>query len=298
MPSAIQAEPFVSICSVDAFVGMPLSKAKYLFCNESIPMDKKRRTTLLTLLTLGAGYTGLRYLPSLLPEKLELTDLRSPPGFRQYAAGETSSGSFNPFAGFDTDSDLARREAETRADARVSANVCRALYGELDLKSDQVPIASFSDYYCPFCRVQTKRLTALSKGNETEISVAWHELPLLGETSNLAARAALAAKRQGAYTAFHERLMRTPFSVTPEYFSRLSEDIGVNEAKLLTDMYSADIERELEDSAALSRVFAFVGTPALVIGRTVVQGQISDRMIQKIVALEREEAWATACGFV
>jgi protein-disulfide isomerase len=269
-----------------------------MFCKESNLMDKKRRTTLLTLLALGAGYSGLRYVPSLLPEKLVLTDLESPSGFRQYSAGETSSGSFNPFAGLDTDNDLARREAETRADKRVSSNVCRALYAELDLNPDQVPIASFSDYYCPYCRVQTKRLAALAKGNETEFAVAWHELPLLGETSNLAARAALAAKRQGAYTAFHERLMRTPFSVSPEYFSRLSEDLGVNEAKLLTDVNSADIDRELEDSAALSRVFAFVGTPALVIGRTVVQGQISDRMIKRIVEQERAEGWATACGYV
>ncbi len=260
-------------------------------------MDKKRRTTLLTLLALGAGYTGLRYVPSLLPEKLELTDLESPPGFRQYSAGQTSSGSFNPFAGFDTDNDLARRKAETRADTRVSSNLCRALYAELDLKQDQVPVASFSDYYCPYCRVQTKRLAALSKDNEAELAVAWHELPLLGETSNLAARAALAAKRQGAYTAFHERLMRTSFVATPEYYARLSQDIGLDEARFLTDMNSAEIDRELEDSAALSRVFGFIGTPALMIGRTVVQGQISDRMIQRIVDLEREEGWANACGY-
>ena len=62
-------------------------------------------------------------------------------------------------------------------------------------------------------------------------------------------------------------------------------------------MESRDVELELENSAALSRVFAFVGTPALVIGRTVVQGQISDKMIGKIVALEREDGWAESCGY-
>jgi hypothetical protein len=39
----------------------------------------------------------------------------------------------------------------------------------------------------------------------------------------------------------------------------------------------------------------FVGTPALVIGRTVVQGQISDKMIRRIIELEREEGWNVAC---
>jgi protein-disulfide isomerase len=158
-------------------------------------------------------------------------------------------------------------------------------------------MASFSDYYCPFCRVQTKRLAELAKSRVAEIAVAWHELPLLGETSDLAARAALAAKRQGAYVAFHDRLMRTPFAAGPEYISLLSDVLGVDEDRLIADMSSEAVAEELENSAALSRVFAFVGTPALVIGRTVIQGQVSDKMIDRIIALEREEGWAASCGY-
>jgi len=32
-----------------------------------------------------------------------------------------------------------------------------------------------------------------------------------------------------------------------------------------------------------------------VIGRTVVQGQISDRMVREIIELEREEGWQNVC---
>jgi protein-disulfide isomerase len=60
-------------------------------------------------------------------------------------------------------------------------------------------------------------------------------------------------------------------------------------------MESSEILLELENSAALASLFAFVGTPALVIGRTVVQGQISDKMIKKIIDLEREEGWKSVC---
>jgi len=92
--------------------------------------------------------------------------------------------------------------------------------------------------------------------------------------------------------------MRNPFVASPEYLTQLSKDIGVNEQQLLADMDSDDVALELQNSAALSRAFAFVGTPALVIGRTVVQGQVSDQMIDKIIALEREEGWAEQCGYV
>lgn len=261
-------------------------------------MDKNKRSTLVALATIGLGYTAFRYVPSLIPETLELEPMVSPAGFRKYVAGESSGGGFDPFVGLEEKTDSAAQTAQRAADARVQTNICDALYGELDLTPTQVPMASFSDYYCPFCRLQTKRLADLAQTRSREISVAWHELPLLGENSNLAAKAALAAKRQGAYIAFHDRLMRTPFSATPEYLSRLAIDIGVDEEQLIADMSSEEIALQLQDSAALSRAFSFFGTPALVIGRTVVQGQISDRMIDKIIRLEREEGWATQCAQV
>ena len=242
-----------------------------------------------------AGYAALRTVPSLLPGKLELEPLDTPVGFRKYVAGETSGG-FDPFVGLgtsDPDVVIARKKAALE---RVSDNVCDALYGELELGSEMVPVASFSDYYCPFCRIQTKRLAAITNAMPNEVAVAWHELPLLGDSSNLAAKAALAAKRQGAYVAFHERLMKTPFQATPEYLSRLADDLEVDEDRLVADMESTEVVRELENSSALASVFAFVGTPALVIGRTVVQGQISDKMVGKIIELEREEGWDSACA--
>ena len=257
-------------------------------------MDSKKRSTLLTIGAVIAGYAALRTVPSLLPEKLELQALDSPAGFRKYVAGETSGG-FDPFVGLGTADSTEVAAQKAAALQRVSKNICSALYGGLSPSPTQVPMASFSDYYCPFCRVQTKRLADMTSEMPDRITVAWHELPLLGDTSNLAAKAALAAKRQNAYVAFHERLMKSPFQATPEYLSRLATDLGVDSEKLVADMQSAAIARELEDSAALARVFAFVGTPALVIGRTVVQGQISDNMVREIIALEREEGWRDVC---
>lgn len=260
-------------------------------------MDEKKRSTLITMAAVVAGYSALKYGPNLIPQEIQFVDLDRPNGFRKFVAGETSGGSFDPFVGMVSAGSDTVKEAKLRADARVGENVCRALYGGLNLTPGQVPVASFSDYYCPFCRVQTKRLAELVESNGNELSVAWHELPLLGEDSNLAARAALAAKRQGAYVAFHERLMKTPFVASPEYLVRLSEALEIDEQQLLIDIDSNEVSQELENSAALSRLLALVGTPALVIGRTVVQGQVSDGTIMSIIALEREEGWAEQCNY-
>jgi len=112
----------------------------------------------------------------------------------------------------------------------------------------------------------------------------------------LAAQAALAAKRQDAYVAFHKRLMRTPFGTTPEYLDVLAEDIGVDGARLRADMASEDVRRELRESSALADIFAFVGTPALVVGRTIVQGEIGDARLKRLIERERADGPIEACA--
>ena len=258
-------------------------------------MDRSKRNSLYLLFGLGAGYVAFRTVPGLIPQEMAFVRVEQPEGFRKFVAGDYSAAGFDPLMGISQAEDDPELQARQAADARVKDDICRALYRDLVLRPGQVPIASFSDYYCPFCRVQTKRLAELAKSRKDEIAVAWHELPLLGDNSDLAARAALAAKRQGAYVKFHDRLMRSAFVASPEYLALLSKDIGVDEETLVADMESSDVEEELHDSAALARLFAFVGTPALVVGRTIIQGQVNDGTINKIIALEREEGWAAQC---
>jgi protein-disulfide isomerase len=250
----------------------------------------KRRYTLFAIAGLGAAYAGLRYFPDLSSSALAFEMIDDPPGFRRLTAGESSTG-FDPFFGLGgSDADhLAVAETGVRSD------ICNALYGDLTSNPDIVPVASFSDYYCPYCRVQTKKLAALEARPDSDLKIAWHELPLLGESSNLAAKAALAAKHQGAYAAFHERLMKTPFQATPEYLQAMADSIGIDHTMLVEDMQSDMIAQELETSAALGRIFAFVGTPAMVIGRTVIQGQVNDNTLLQVAAMEKEEGWAATC---
>lgn len=256
-------------------------------------MDPKKRSTLFTLAVIGGGYAALRGLMTLVPQKLDLRPLETPAGFRTFSAGE-SSGGFDPLFGLGTPYSAEDAARDDAASARVSADICAALYGDFG-GGEQIPLASFSDYYCPYCRIQTKQLSDMEQSNPGDISITWHELPLLGEGSELAAKAALAAKRQGAYVGFHEKLMNALFLASPEYVASLAQDLGVDGAQLIADMESDSVARELENSAALGRLFRFIGTPALVIGRTVVQGQISPKLVREIVELEREEGWSAVC---
>ncbi|MEO1689787.1 MAG: DsbA family protein [Pseudomonadota bacterium] len=157
-----------------------------------------------------------------------------------------------------------------------------------------MPIASFSDYNCPFCKVLTQKLAALEDAGG--VSVTWHEWPLLGEASMQAAQAALAADAQGAYAAFHKRLMRSRFRPTPEYLREIARSLDIDADRMLSDMASAAVAKRLADTAALSSIFGFPGTPALVVGRTVVVGAISDATLAALVEQERRDGPPEVCN--
>ncbi|SMX49734.1 DsbA family protein [Maliponia aquimaris] len=220
----------------------------------------------------------------------EFEMLADPKGFRRIAGGEFSLAG-NVFTGI---GDNRKASLELPLDA-VRKNICGSLFGQSNGNTNVVPIASFSDFYCPFCRVQTKRLGELERELDSKVRLTWHELPLLGDASLLAARAALAADRQNAYVQFQERLLSSPFRANDAYLAALSEAIGVNHEQLVSDMNSPEVAEQIRVSAALAKIFGFVGTPALVVGRTVIQGEVSDAVLRKLVELERSENWTDAC---
>lgn len=224
---------------------------------------------------------------------LQFVSLESPAGFRRLPSGLSSS-AFNPFFGVSARSDPSVESAV----AHVNKNICESLYGPKPVDDGVVQIASFSDYYCPYCRVLTQKLARLEKKSEGKVVISWHELPLLGEASNLAAKTALAAKRQGAYIRFHKRLMKSAFRPTQAYLEELADNIGVDSDQLIRDMSGDEVAQEILISAALAKIFAFIGTPAIVIGRSVVQGEIGDRMLGRIIDQERLDGPLINCEIV
>jgi protein-disulfide isomerase len=245
-------------------------------------------------LILGAAVAGAvavwnaaPLLRRMLPQDFDFAPLNDPRGFRRLAGGATSGG-MDPFAGIGGGA-----PTPAAADpAALRADLCRALHGGPP-PAGVVPVASFSDYYCPFCRVLTRTLAAIEA--EGGVRVSWHEWPLLGATSEVAARAALAAERQGAYPEFQAAMMRGGFVPTPAFLESLAGRIGVDPVRMRADMDSPATTRAIAESRGLARLFGFPGTPALVVGRTVVVGAIDDARLRALIDREREDGPPPAC---
>ncbi len=202
------------------------------------------------------------------------------PGFRRLSDGATSAAGLDPFLGIGRREDVPRQAVE-----RLRADPCAQIFPAGTGAPEEVPVAFVSDHYCPYCRELRAEIDRMRPSAGITLSV--HHWPVFGAASDRAARAALAARAQGAGEAMDSRLMATRFRPTPGHLSELAEELGISAARLVRDMEGPAVERALARSRALARVFGLPGTPALVVGRTLVVGEIAPRRLAALIELER-----------
>lgn len=208
--------------------------------------------------------------------------LDDPAGFRTIEAGDISSGR-GLLAGLD-----GARAVQPISDE----DLCDALFEERI--EGRVPVGVFSDYNCPFCRILSDWL--IDAEVEGRIALTFHEMPRLGPRSDMTARLALAAARQGEYVWFHKRFMASQFLPNDPYVLSLAEERGIDGQRLLEDSEDPRVEVHLARTDALAERFRFPGTPAMVIGRTAVLGALEQHTLNQIIADEKALLHSLPCG--
>lgn len=149
-----------------------------------------------------------------------------------------------------------------------------------------VTLVEFSDYRCPYCREALSIVNALIK-SDPNLRVVYKEFPILGPESMIAARAAVAARSSSYYAAFHEALMTAPSPLTEEAVLKIAGSVGINVSALQLELRSPDIDQILAANHALAQEIGINGTPAFVIGDTLLPGVVSLAELQQLVANQR-----------
>lgn len=149
-----------------------------------------------------------------------------------------------------------------------------------------VTMVEFFDYNCPFCHRAKGELDALLAA-DPNIRVVMREWPVLGEGSTFAARAALAAREQGKYEAFHNALMTMPGRAEEQSVLRLAATVGLDVDQLRRDMDAPEVAEHLQISSGLARSLGFTGTPSFVVGDALAPGAISRDEMATLVAAAR-----------
>ncbi|NNE58758.1 MAG: DsbA family protein [Hellea sp.] len=138
-----------------------------------------------------------------------------------------------------------------------------------------VTIVEFFDYNCTYCKKTTDWLVNIIKEHPNDVRVIFKELPILDgrtQTSKNAARAALAAHKQGKYLDMHVALMNAR-GLSQSRIEEIAENEGLNVSKLIKDMEDSKINNLIQDNMVVGqKLRPLTGTPFFIIGDEFLSG--------------------------
>src|SRR5688572_2872619 len=166
-------------------------------------------------------------------------------------------------------------QAEAAFEARFGADskVELELEGSPSKGVENAPIVivEFADFECPACRAASGILDGIV-GKSTDVRLVFKNYPLTNIHLNAedAARASVAAGRQGKFWEMHHELFSTEPPLTPERIKGLAKKVGVDLVQFEADMRSEAVVDAVRADQKLGHRIKLEATPSIYVnGRRV-----------------------------
>ncbi len=157
-------------------------------------------------------------------------------------------------------------------------------------KNGDVTIIEFFDYNCGFCKKAFTDSVAPAIEADKNLRFVFIELPILSDSSRLAAEWAMAAAEQGKYWEYHKALMNFKGPKTEETLTAEAQKIGLDVAKLKQDAKSQKVQDLLKKKTESAQKLAISGTPAFIVGDEIIRGFIPYDAMKPMIEKARAAA--------
>jgi protein-disulfide isomerase len=154
-----------------------------------------------------------------------------------------------------------------------------------------VTVVEFFDYNCHFCKGAFPAVQSVL-AKDKKVRVVFKELPILGPSSETAAKWALAAQKQKKYYEFHTAMMNNKEPIDDALLERVAKSVGMDVAKAKQDLTSPDVLAQLGKNRSLASELGISGTPAFIIGDQISRGAIPEETMEENIAQVRAGAGA------
>jgi protein-disulfide isomerase len=151
----------------------------------------------------------------------------------------------------------------------------------------KVPIVEFFDYQCGYCKQVAPTLRQVMA--DRDVRFIYKEIPILGEPSAIAAKAAIAARRQGKYVELHNALMAHRGRLSEDVVMTLARDAGLDMKQLKADMERPEVDAAIDANLQLARALGIRGTPTIIVGDALVPGAIEPAQLRELVDAARKD---------
>ena len=149
-------------------------------------------------------------------------------------------------------------------------------------KNASVILIEFFDYNCGYCKKSLDAITNLLK-SYNNIKVSFRDYPILSTTSTSAAKAALAAQKQGKYFNFHSNLMKFQGNLTEEDIFNIAKSSGLKIKQLKLDMDDPEIVTIINDTRDLAKSLGIRGTPTFLINGKLFAGSLDENRLKFLI---------------
>lgn len=129
-----------------------------------------------------------------------------------------------------------------------------------------VTVVEFSDFECPFCGRAHPVLERLEEELRGRVKIVFFHFPLRSHTyAESAARAAVAAQRQGKFWEMHDLLFANQTALEPSDIEGYAERIGLDMARFRADWDSEETRAKVAADRALGERVGVDATPTLLV---------------------------------
>jgi protein-disulfide isomerase len=134
----------------------------------------------------------------------------------------------------------------------------------------KVTLVEFFDYRCGYCKLAAPEVAKIVQENP-DIRFVFKQFPIFGEVSDTAAKVALTPAARGKALDLYKTWMAEK-ALDDAALDRDLQAAGIDPAQARKAAENPDIERQILDTRALANSLKIEGTPAFIVGDTMIPG--------------------------
>jgi protein-disulfide isomerase len=136
-----------------------------------------------------------------------------------------------------------------------------------------VTIVEFSEFQCPFCARVAPTLRQIEDTYQGKVRIVWKHLPLaIHKDAVGAALAAEAARKQGKFWEYHDRLFANQSRLGPDELKLYAKDLQLDLERFEADLLNGGEKKRIEADVAEARKLGINGTPGIFINGRFING--------------------------
>ena len=161
-------------------------------------------------------------------------------------------------------------KASTAAIAKYRSQLERDPRDFVANPNGKVTVVEFFDYRCGYCKLAAPEVVKLIAENP-DVRFVFKQFPIFGEVSDTAAKVALTREAKAKGVQLYQALMSEK-ALDDAALDRHLAEIGIDPKAVRKEAEHPMIERQIMDAHTLAEELKIDGTPAFIVGDTMIPG--------------------------